>query len=187
MEGVTVWLRRLREGDAGALDELLPLLYDELRAVARHQLRSERAGHTLSATALVHEAYLRMSKDERIRADDRTQFLALAGNAMRRVLVDWARHRKRHKRGGGAPHVPLDEASALSDREADEVLALDDALERLTAVNPRGAKVVEHRFFAGLSLEETATLLGVSTKTVRRDWLAARAWLRKEVRGGLGS
>lgn len=179
---ITTYLERLREGDDRALDELIPLVYRELRALAQSQLNFERTDHTLSATGLVHEVYLRLSKQQQIRAEDRLQFLGIAGTTMRRVLVDWARGKKRVKRGSGVPNVPLDEAVGfLSEEEAVEVLALNDALGRLAAVNERGAKVVEHRFFAGLTAEETGALLGVSGKTVQRDWVVARAWLRKEV------
>ncbi len=181
-------LERLRDGDQSALDRLLPMLYQELRGIAKYQLRGERSDHTLSATALVHEAYLKLRKQRQIGAEDRVQFLSIAGNTMRRVLVDSARSRKRHKRGGGEAAIPLQEIEAfLSEEEADEVLALDDALKRLASANERGAQVVEHRFFGGLTIEETASFLGLSIKTVQRDWIAARAWLRKEVRRDLGA
>ena len=179
---ITRLLGRVSDGDHEALDRVVRLLYDELRAMARHRLEGERSGHTLSATALVNEVYLKLAQHRRINARDRAQFFAVAATTMRRVLVDYARAKRRHKRGGGEPHVPLDEVEPfLSDAEADEVLALDDALNRLAEINPRGAEVVQQRFYAGLSLEETAELLGVSAKTVQRDWTAARAWLRKEV------
>ncbi len=186
-DGVTHWLERLRGGDQEALDRVLPLVYDELKAVAGYYMREERGEHTLSATALVHEAYLRMVKQRRIRVEDRSQFLSVAATMMRRVLVDWARAKKREKRGGGRVPVPLEAAeNLLSDDEVDEVIALDDALERLAKVNPRGSQVVEQRFFGGLQVEEIAQLQGRSTRTVRRDWVAARAWLRKEVERDLG-
>lgn len=179
---ITLYLEQLRSGDEAALHELVPLLYAELRRVAQSHLQYERADHTLSATALVHEAYLRLSKQRQIRAEDRVQFLGVAGGTMRRILVDWARAKKRDTRGGGAATVPLEEADqALTEAEAEEVLALDDALSRLGQASERGAKVVECRFFAGLSVEETAVLLGISTRTVQREWTAARAWLRKEI------
>jgi RNA polymerase sigma factor (TIGR02999 family) len=179
---VTVWLHRLREGDVAALDRIVAVLYDELRAVARARLRAERPDHTLSPTALVNEVYLRLLGQRRIDAAGRAEFFAVAARTMRRVLVDAARTRKRLKRGGDQERVPLEDVdAALSIREADELLALEAALERLAASDPRAAEVVEKRFFAGLTLEETAASLGVSTKTIQRDWLAARAWLRKEV------
>ncbi|MDH4036956.1 MAG: ECF-type sigma factor [Candidatus Krumholzibacteria bacterium] len=179
---VTQWLRQMTDGNPAALDRVVGLLYDELRAMARNRLSSERSGHTLSATAVVNEVYLKLAGHHRISAPDRTRFLAVAATTMRRVLVDYARTRRRQKRGGGEANVPLDQVEhLLSDTEADEVLALDAALTRLAEINPRGAEVVQQRFYAGLSLEETAALLNVSTKTVQRDWIAARAWLRKEV------
>ena len=168
-------------------DEIVTRLYDELRSLARAHLRRERTGHTLDTTGLVNEAYLRLAPQGGLGDLDRGRFFAAASVTMRRILVDYARRRNRVKRGDGAIAVPLEEAEALlSDAEAEEVLALDEALDRLEAVNPRGAAVVHHRFFAGLSLEETAELLEVSIKTVQRDWLTARAWLRKEVARDLG-
>jgi RNA polymerase sigma factor (TIGR02999 family) len=163
-------------------------LYDELRVIARAQLRRERPGHTLGATALVHETYLRLANQHGLSADDHTHFFATVSTTMRRVLVDYARRRKRLKRGSGVAPVPLDAAAevALSEREADELIALDEALERLDHLNARSSLVVQHRFFGGLTLEETADVMGVSTKTVQRDWLSARAWLRKEVAHDLG-
>lgn len=183
---VTRWLARLRDGDRAALDRLVPLLYDELRRLARERLRGERPGHTLETTALVHEAYFRLLEQRRIDAGDRLDFFAVASNTMRRVLIDHARARKRQKRGGGAEAVPLDDVPGLlSDRAAEEALAVDAALDRLAADSPRAARVVELRIFGGLTLEEIATVLAVSSKTAQRDWEAARAWLRKEIRGGL--
>jgi len=177
------------------IPELIARLYDELRTLARAQLRRERTGHTLDTTALVNEAYLRLVQQGNIDPSDRTRFFTIAATTMRRVLVDHARRRLRHKRGDGAVLVPLDDAEAavlvgddswFSDDEAQELLALDEALERLAIRNARASAVVQHRFFGGLSLEETAELLGVSRKTVQRDWLTARAWLRREVERDLG-
>ena len=169
------------------VDELVPQLYEELRRLARAHLRRERPGHTLGTTALVHEAYVRLAGQAGLSADDRTRFFAIASNTMRRVLVDYARERRRIKRGGGAAAVPLDDVEPfLSEEEADELLALDDALDRLATLDPRAASVVQHRFFGGFTLDETASLLDVSLKTVQRDWLAASAWLRKEVALDLG-
>jgi RNA polymerase sigma factor (TIGR02999 family) len=163
-------------------DDLVARMYDELRALARAHLRRERVGHTLETGALINEAYLRLAGQTALGPLDRTRFFGVASNAMRRVLVDHARRRARLKRGAAEAPVALDEADALlSTREADELLVLDDALDRLAACSPRGGAVVQHRFFGGLTLEETAEVLGVSTKTVQRDWLAARAWLRKEI------
>ena len=169
------------------MDDLVPQLYDELRRLAHAHLRRERPGHTLGTTGLVHEVYVRLAGQAGLPADDRTRFFAIASATMRRVLVDYARERGRIKRGGGAVAVPLDEVEPfLSQEEAEELIALDDALDRLATLNPRAASVVQHRFFAGFSLEETASLLGVSLKTVQRDWLVASAWLRKEVALDLG-
>jgi len=179
---VTQWLMKLQAGEEAALDHLMPLLYEELRGMARQHLRRERPGHTLNPTALVNEVYLKLARQRQIEAAHRTEFLAIAGGTMRRILVDYARTRKRLKRGGGQAPLPLDEVACfLTDAEADEVLALDEAVERLAGIDPRGSQVVQYRFYSGLTVEETAQVLGVSTRTVKRDWLAARAWLRKEV------
>ena len=181
-DGLTQWLERLDGGDAGALDQVVRLLYPELRAIARNRLRAERAGHTLGATALVNEAYLRLAREHQLPAESRTRFLGVASNVMRRVLVDYARARGRLKRGAGAERVDLEDAEPLlTESEAEEVLALEAALERLASASPRAAQVVEHRFFSGLAVAEIALLLGVSETTVQRDWIAARAGLRKEV------
>lgn len=164
------------------MDHLFPLIYDELKVVARSMLRREATGHTLGPTALVHEAYFRLADREKIEPENRHHLFAIAAQAMRRVLIDHARARKRFKRGAGHVAVPLDEVEAMMTEEAaDELIAIDEALERLARIKPRPAQVVERRFFGGLSLEETATSLGVSLKTVQRDWLLARAWLRKEI------
>jgi RNA polymerase sigma factor (TIGR02999 family) len=185
---VTKLLSRLKAGERQVLDELIPLFYDTLRRTARMRLSRERREHTLSPTALVHESYVRLLENRQIHAENRAEFLAVASHTMRRVLIDYARTRKRLKRGEGAEAVPFDEVEGLlSDTEADEVLAIEDALDRLAAVNERAAQVIEHRFFGGLSLDETAGVLNVSKKTIQRDWLAGRAWLRKEVAAiGLG-
>ena len=183
---LTRWLDAMRAGESAALDEVVRVLYDELRTLARSRLRAERADHTLSATALVNEAYLKLAAHDRIGAASRTQFMAVAATTMRRILVDYARTRKRRKRGGGETPIPLEEVEPfLSEDEADEILALDEAIARLAERNPRAAKVVEQRFYAGLSVEEIAQLLGITDRTVRRDWVVARAWLRKEVAGDL--
>ena len=181
---VTQWLARWRAGDREAPERLVPLVYDELRQVARRQLRGESAGHTLSATALVHEVYLRFLQQRQLTATDRDSFLAIAKQTMRRILVDHARARSRLKRGGDDRPIRLeigDDVPLLSDREVDEVLAIDVALERLAQVDERAHRVVECRIFAGLTLEETAQALGISTKSVQRTWTTARAWLRKEL------
>ena len=180
--GLTQWLARLREGDNEALDQLLPLVYDELRLLARSQLRNESPGHTLGATALVHEAYLRLSQRRVIAPEDRSHFFAIAAQCMRRVLVDHARVRGAQKRGSGQVALSLEHAGELLDEDgSEELLIIDEALERLARANERAARVVERRYFAGLTLEETAATLGLSAKTVQRDWTLARAWLQKEI------
>jgi RNA polymerase sigma factor (TIGR02999 family) len=177
----------MRAGEHGALDRLLPLVYDELRAIAGAQLRSERTGHTLGATALVHEAYVRLADRDRLDVKDRSHFFAVAAQSMRRVLIDHARARRRKKRGLGVENIPLEAVEGLvGDQAADELISLDEALDRLANASPRAARVVECRFFAGLSLEETAEALTTSRKTVQRDWVQARAWLRKEIAADLG-
>lgn len=176
-------LDRLDAGDPAALDHVIHLLYDELRELARGRLRGERGDHTLGPTALVNEAYLRLARQHHVDAASRTRFFSVAAATMRRVLVDYARARKRAKRGGEQERVPLDDdlEPLLTDDETEELLALEDALTRLAAANPRAADVVEQRFFSGLTVEEIAQIRGVSAKTIQRDWVLARAWLRKEV------
>ncbi len=184
---ITRGLESLRRGEAGSLDRVVALLYEELRSIARQRLRGERDAHTLGTTALVHEAYLRLFQQQTIDAVTRAEFFAVASNTMRRVLVDYARTRNRQKRGSGEHAVPLEEVERfLSDRAAEEVLGIDEALERLRALQPRAVQVVELHFFGGLTLHEIAGTLDLSEKTVQRDWQAARAWLRKEVRADVG-
>lgn len=168
------------EGAAGAFDRLVPLLYDDLRRVARGQLRRLRGGDTLDTAGLVHEAYLRLVDQSRATWRDRSHFLAVSAIAMRQILIDHARTRARLKRGGDARQVTLDERVAVT-RQAGELLELNQALERLGSVDPRLVRVVECRHFAGYSEEETATALGVSLRTAQRDWLKAKAWLREEL------
>jgi RNA polymerase sigma-70 factor (ECF subfamily) len=178
---------RVMGGEQQSVDELVARHYDELRRLAHRYLRRERSGATLETTGLVNEAYLRIASLAGIGVDERTRFFALAATTMRRVLVDHARSRRRQKRGMEPERVPLELVELpLSDDEADELVVLDEALTRLEQINPRGSEVVQYRFFGGLTLEETAEVLGVSAKTVQRDWLAARAWLRKEVARDLG-
>ena len=166
---------------------LVPELYAALKTLAREQLRHEADGHTLGTTALVHEAWLRLSASHNLPTDDRPRFFAMAATTMRRVLVDHARKLRADKRGSGAVAVSIDEVDALlTFAQADELVALDDALARLGAVDARAARVVELRFFGGLTETETARALDVSPKTVQRDWLVARAWLWKEVARDLG-
>jgi RNA polymerase sigma factor (TIGR02999 family) len=164
-----------------ALDRLFPVVYDELRRVAHRQLRNEATGHTLGTTALVHEVYLRLASQRGATFADRNHFLALAARAMRHVLVDCARRFRGARRGGGQVPLELDEASAAAVTRADEMLHLDEALSRLGELEPRLAQVVECRFFAGLSEEETAAILGVTSRTVRREWVRAKEWLYREL------
>ena len=188
---VTDTFLRWRSGDASALDDLLPRVYDELRSLADAYMRRERAGHTLQPTALVHEAFLRLLRLPPGSVQNRVHFFALAAQAMRRILADHARRHRAAKRGGSAVRVPLElvegnPALAGSTAAQPEVAAddLDSALEDLAKLDPRQSRVVELRFFGGLSIEETAEVLAVSPATVKRDWLVARAWLHRELRGG---
>ncbi len=181
---VTRLLHDASHGNREAFDRLLPMVYDELRRVAANQMSRERAGHTLSATALVHEAYVKLVGQDRVEWAGRSHFFAVASQAMRRVLVTYAESRRAKKRGGGAVHVPLDAVPTLTAAQADDVLDLHEAMNRLAAFNPRGARVVECRFFGGMAHPEIAEVLGVSEPTVRRAWSAARAWLRRELGDG---
>ncbi len=181
---VTQLLRAWSAGDAGALDSLTPLVYTEMRRMARRYMNQERSGHTLQATALVHEAFLRLADAQRIEWQDRAHFLAIAAQTMRRILVDFARSRNFQKRGAGVRPAPLEEALLVSSRKDQELTQLDDALQALAQIDPRKAKVVELRFFGGLEGKEIAEVLGVSTETVSRDWKLAKAWLMREMGGG---
>ena len=174
----------MRSGDSGAAARLLPLVYDELRAVARSQLKRERAGHTLQPTALVHEVWLHFMKGAELDLSNRSHFLAVAGKAMRRLLVDHARTRGAAKRGGGWERITLSEQSGPTPRADVEVdvVELHDALQRLERLGERLAQVVELRFFGGLTVKETAEVLGVAPVTVEKDWTKAKAWLRRELK-----
>jgi len=180
---VTALLRAWAAGDARASDSLVELVYDELRRQARLALRGEHEGHTLQPTALVHEAWLRLGDQRDAHWESRTQFFAVAAQTMRRVLLDHARARGALKRGGGAEQVALTDSAAVTDTPIDTVdlIALDDALTRLAAMDPQKARLVDLRYFAGLSIPEAAEVLGVSTATVTREWAVARAWLRREL------
>jgi RNA polymerase sigma factor (TIGR02999 family) len=178
---VTRLLVAWSNGDQAALDELLPLVYQELHRLAARQLGRERGDHTLQTTALVHEAYLRLIDQKEIQWQNRAHFFAIAATQMRRILVDHARARQYQKRGGGAERVPLDEALEVSVERAAEVVALDEALTALAEFDERKSKLVELRFFGGLSIEETAEVLGVSPGTVMRDWTLAKTWLQCEI------
>ena len=178
---VTTLLRAWRRGDQAAFERLTPLVYDQLRRRARHYLRGERPNHTLRPTALVHEAYLRLVNLDQVDWQDRSHFFALAARQMRRILVDSARARRYQKRGGGAVSVTFDEALAVSRRDPD-LVALDDALELLAQQDERKVRVVELRFFGGLTNDEIAEALGISSDTVTRDWQMAKLWLRRALR-----
>lgn len=178
---ITGMLRDASEGRRASLEALFPVVYDDLRAIARRRMNQERAGHTLSATALVHEAYVRLVDQTRVQWRDRAHFFGVAAEAMRRILVDYARRRAAGKRGGGAEPLSLDATEIPVQERASELLALDAALERLEALDERLARVVVYRFFGGLSEEEIAELIGVTTRTVRRDWVKARGWLYREL------
>lgn len=169
------------QGDATAREKLLPLVYDELRQLARSYMRRERPNHTLQPTALVHEAYLRLVNEQHVTWQHRAQFFGLAAAVMRNILVDHARRQQAEKRGGGAFAVSLSEADRFSSQQEVNLLALDEALHQLAASSPQHARVVELRYFGGLTIEETAKVLEVSHATVERDWAFARAWLKKEL------
>ncbi|MEE8062629.1 MAG: sigma-70 family RNA polymerase sigma factor, partial [Gemmatimonadales bacterium] len=178
---VTQLLKRLEEGDREAVDRLYPLVYGELRGAARRAMAGERAGHSLQATELVHEAYFKLLGAHDIDWQGRGHFVAIAARAMRQILVDHARRRKAEKRGGGAEHVTLGDPAAELVLPPEELLALDAALTRLDEMDSRLRSVVEYRFFGGLTEQEIASVLGVTIRTVQRDWVKARAWLYQEI------
>ena len=180
---VTILLQQIRTGDSGASNKLIPLVLEELRALARMQLRNERPGHTLQPTALVNEAYLRLVSDQDRDWLNRAHFIGVSVSVMRRILIDHARRKQALKRGGGERALAqAADYAGLSYEQADELMALNVALDRLEEMNSRQRQVVELRYFGGLSLEETAEILNVSPITVKRDWVAARAWLKAQVR-----
>ncbi|MFZ0595107.1 MAG: sigma-70 family RNA polymerase sigma factor [Bryobacteraceae bacterium] len=180
---VTVLLQRVRAGDSSAADKLIPLVLNELRALARLQLRRERPGHTLQPTALVNEAYLRLVNDQARDWQNRAHFIGVSASVMRRILIDHARRKQALKRGAGEQGLAqADDYAGISFEQAEELITLNIALDRLEEMNPRQRQVVEMRYFGGLSLEETAEALSVSPITVKRDWVAARAWLKGQVR-----
>jgi RNA polymerase sigma factor (TIGR02999 family) len=178
---ITQLLVRWREGDETALDKLIPLVYTELRRLAGHYMHQERPGHTLQTSALINEAYLRLIDHKNINWENRAHFFGVAAQAMRRVLVDYARSRRYIKRGGDVQMVPLDEAALVSRQKAADLVALDDALASLARIDPRKSRVVELRYFGGLSVEEAAEVLGISQATVMREWSTAKAWLLRAV------
>jgi RNA polymerase sigma factor (TIGR02999 family) len=179
---VTQLLQAWSEGDQGALDQLMPMVYEELHRLARGYMADERPGHTLQATALVNEAYLRLAHSEHGGWRDRAHFFAVSARVMRRILVDWARSRRAQKRGSDVPALELQENLAiLPGKSGNDLIAIDDALQTLAAFDSRKSQIVEMRFFGGLSVKETAEVLTVSEETVRRDWNMAKSWLRREL------
>jgi RNA polymerase sigma factor (TIGR02999 family) len=185
VDDISALLRAWSGGDQSALQRLTPIVYDQLHSLARRYLKRERPGHSLQATALVNEAYMRLVDQERMQWHNRAQFFAVSAQLMRRILVD---HARRHnlKRGGGVLHVSLEEAAMVGGDQGGDLVALDDAMNALARLDPRKVQVVEMRFFGGLSVEETAEVLKVSPVTVMRDWSTARAWLYRELTGETG-
>jgi RNA polymerase sigma factor (TIGR02999 family) len=184
---VTVLLTQLAGGDKGAAEQLVPLVYRELRQMASRQMRRERVDHTLQTTALVHEAYLKLVDQNSAGWQNRAHFFGVAAQVMRHILVDHARGHMRAKRGSGQPMIPLDEGLVFSPQQSSELLEVDTALQRLAEMDPRQGKIVELRFFGGLTVEETAAVLGISPKTVKRDWSVAKAWLHGELKQSHGN
>ncbi|MGB7924176.1 MAG: sigma-70 family RNA polymerase sigma factor [Pyrinomonadaceae bacterium] len=180
---ITHLLVDLENGDKEALDKLLPLVYDELRRLADHYLRRERADHTLQATALVHEAYMRLVDQKNVRWQNRAHFFGVAAQMMRRILVDHARALQTTKRGSGGIKLALDDIAEMAEEKATDMIALDEALTELEALDPQKSRIVELRFFGGLSIEETAEVLGLGTATIIRQWRMAKAWLYQSVTG----
>jgi RNA polymerase sigma-70 factor (ECF subfamily) len=178
---VTELLVRARSGDSAALADVFPLIYDELRRLAQAQLRQEPDGHTLSPTALVHEAYMRLIDYTRVEWANRAHFMAVASTAMRRILVDHARGHRSLKRGSGRRPISIDDVELGTEERAELLVAIDEALGRLKRVEPRQAQVVECRFFGGMTEEETAEALGIGLRTVKRDWARAKTWLHREI------
>jgi RNA polymerase sigma-70 factor (ECF subfamily) len=183
MDDLSALLRAWSDGDQRALDKLTPIVYEELHRLARRYMKGERPGHSLQTTALVNEAYMRLVDYERMQWQNRAHFFAVSAQLMRRILVE---HARRHnlKRGGGVQHVSLEEAAVVGGGQDADLVALDDAMNALARIDPRKVQVVEMRFFGGLSVEETAEVLKVSTVTVKRDWSTAKLWLCRELAGG---
>lgn len=182
-EDITGLLINWGNGDKAALDRVIPLVYEELRQLAHRQMRRERAGDSFQTTALVHEAYLRLVDYKRMRPRDRAHFFGIAAQAMRRILIERARSRGSAKRGSGGQKVSLEEVEDISNARAAGLIALDDALTILSTIDPRKAKIVELKYFGGLTIEETAEVLEISTPTVERDWQTAKIWLHREIKG----
>ena len=181
---VTQLLLEWSNGDKAALDKLVPVVYQELRRLAGYHMRGERAGHTLQTSALVNEAYLRLINYKEMRWQNRAHFFAVAAQAMRRILVDHARSQQAAKRGARGQRVSLDEVATMSQERAEELLALDDALSSLEQLDERKSRIVELRYIGGLSVEEVAEVLGLSSRTIEREWMAAKAWLYRAIGGG---
>jgi RNA polymerase sigma-70 factor (ECF subfamily) len=179
---VTALLSQLTQGNQEAAEKLVPLVYDELKRLARSYMRRERGDHTLQTTALVHEAYLKLVRQQATNWQSRSHFFGIAAQLMRRILIDYARGHLREKRGGAKVVLPLNEALVFSPEHSEELVRLDEALDRLSKLDPRQGQIVELRFFGGLSVEETAQFIGVSPKTVKRDWAVAKVWLHGELR-----
>lgn len=178
---ITKLLNDWREGDEFALEQMMPLVYDELRVMAKRYMNSQPSGHTLQTTALIHEAYLKLAKDKDNRFENRKHFFGVAAQAMRHILVDHARSKRSEKRGGSAKVVSLENAPVVSTERASEIIALDDALKALEQLDERKGRVVELRYFGGFSVEETADVLNISVETVTRDWRFAKTWLLREL------
>jgi len=187
LDEVTQLLLDWSNGNEAALERLTPLVYEELHRLAHRHMRRERPGHTLQTSALVNEAYVRLIDQQSVHWQNRAQFYSIASRLMRRILVDHARAHNRRKRGGGALQVSLDEAAVVSQERAAELIALDEALSSLAAIDQRKTQVVELRFFGGMSVEETAEVLKVSAVTVMRDWSTAKAWLKRAIDTGMTS
>jgi RNA polymerase sigma-70 factor, ECF subfamily len=180
---ITALLEDLQNGDPAAVSRLLPFVYNELRRLAAHYMRGEKPGQSIQPTELVHEAYLRLVGAERIEWQGRSHFFAMAATSMRRILVDRARKRLAERHGGGAVTLCLDQALVFNPQKSKDIIALDDALQRLEVLSPRQSRVVEMRFFGGLEMQEIADIEGVSVRTVKQDWSVARAWLHREIAG----
>ena len=183
-ENVTELLVQWSNGNTAALDQLTPLVYDDLRKLARSYLRSERPDHTLQGTALVHEAFMRLVDQRHVHWQNRAHFFGISAQLIRRILVDHARAANAGKRGGGAPKLSIDEGLAAAEERELDLVALDDALKTLAELDPQQARIVELRYFTGLTIEETAEVMHISTATVKRDWVVAKAWLRREILRG---
>lgn len=184
---ITQLLLKWGKGDSAALDELVPIVYPELRRIARRYMGRENSQHTLQTSALINEAYLRLVDSTAVEWQDRAHFFAVAAQVMRHILIDHARRYRSGKRGGGATRITLDDAVISIEERADEFVALDAALEGLAKVDPRKSKIVELRFFGGLTVEETAEVMKLSAITVKREWRSAKAWLRREIGGDSGA